>query len=404
MSNHISVMKLLNQFLLLPLVLSISMTTLSYAQTCSDYKFSSNNVFQSCNDLPFLDSFLHHTYDSSTGSLHIAYRHTKLTSGKWVAWAVNPTSTGMVGAQAIVAYPQTDGTVRVYTSPIRSYQTSLQEGDLSFNVSGLSATYENNEMVVLASLKLSQDLGNGGTINTVWQDGSMSGNSPLSHPTSGNNVRSMSTINLVSGVSAAAGGAGGSSKLRKRNIHGILNGVSWGIMMPIGAIIARYLRVAKSANPAWFYIHVSCQASGYIIGVAGWATGLKLGGDSPGIQYSTHRAIGIALFTLATVQVSAMFLRPKPEHKHRLYWNIYHHTIGYTVIILGVVNVFKGLEILSPKKQWRNAYIGIIVALAIVATVLEAFTWYVVIRRRKLEESTKRAQRGPPNGARSQYA
>jgi len=74
-------------------------------------------------------------------------------------------------------------------------------------------------------------------------------------------------------------------------------------MMPLGAIIARYLRVAKSADPAWFYIHVFCQASAYIIGVAGWATGLKLGGDSPGIQYSTHRAIGIALFSLATVQV-----------------------------------------------------------------------------------------------------
>lgn len=74
-------------------------------------------------------------------------------------------------------------------------------------------------------------------------------------------------------------------------------------MMPVGAIIARYLRVAKSANPAWFYIHVFCQASAYIIGVAGWATGLKLGGDSPGIQYSTHRSIGIALFSLATVQV-----------------------------------------------------------------------------------------------------
>lgn len=70
-------------------------------------------------------------------------------------------------------------------------------------------------------------------------------------------------------------------------------------MMPVGAIIARYLRVAKSANPAWFYIHVFCQASAYIIGVAGWATGLKLGGDSPGIQYSTHRSIGIALFSMS---------------------------------------------------------------------------------------------------------
>lgn len=87
-----------------------------------------------------------------------------------------------------------------------------------------------------------------------------------------------------------------------------------------------------------------------------------------------------------------MFLRPKPEHKYRLYWNIYHHTIGYTVIVLAVVNVFKGLDILSPEKQWRNAYTAIIIALGIAAAVLEAFTWYVVIKRGKTEESAKTTQ------------
>uniref|UniRef100_A0A1J3FZC4 Cytochrome b561 and DOMON domain-containing protein n=1 Tax=Noccaea caerulescens TaxID=107243 RepID=A0A1J3FZC4_NOCCA len=382
-------------------VFIFTITESALAQTCSNYKFSSNRLFESCNDLPVLDSFLHYTYDSSSGNLQIAYRHTKLTFGKWVAWAVNPTSNGMVGSQAIVAYPQSDGTIRAYTSPISSYQTSLQEGGLSFNVSELAATYQNNEMVIFATLNL--PLANGATINTVWQDGSLSGNNPLSHPTSGNNIRSVSNMNLVSGASAsAAGGGAGNSKLRKRNIHGILNGFSWGIMMPIGAIIARYLRVSKSAGPAWFYLHISCQSSAYVIGVAGWATGLKLGGESPGIQFTTHRAIGIALFCLATVQVFAMFLRPKPEHKYRVYWNIYHHTIGYTVIILAVVNIFKGLDILSPEMQWRNAYTAIIVALGIVAAVLEAFTWYVVIKRGKAEESAKTAQLG--NAGRSQYA
>jgi len=73
--------------------------------------------------------------------------------------------------------------------------------------------------------------------------------------------------------------------------------------MPIGAIIARYLKVSKSADPAWFYLHVFCQSSAYIIGVAGWATGLKLGNESAGIQFTFHRAVGIALFCLATIQV-----------------------------------------------------------------------------------------------------
>jgi len=123
----------------------------------------------------------------------------------------------MVGAQAIVAYPQSDGTVRAYTSPISSYQTSLLEAELSFNVSQLSATYQNNEMVIYAILNL--PLANGGIINTVWQDGSLSGNNPLPHPTSGNNVRSVSTLNLVSGASGSTStGAGGASKLRKRNV------------------------------------------------------------------------------------------------------------------------------------------------------------------------------------------
>ena len=85
--------------------------------------------------------------------------------------------------------------------------------------------------------------------------------------------------------------------------HGVLNAVSWGIMMPIGAIIARYLKVFKSADPAWFYLHVICQASAYIVGVAGWGLGLKLGSDSASITYDTHRTLGIILFCLGTLQV-----------------------------------------------------------------------------------------------------
>lgn len=90
-------------------------------------------------------------------------------------------------------------------------------------------------------------------------------------------------------------------KSRVLQIHGVLNGVSWGIMMPIGAIIARHKAIFS--DPAWFYLHVGCQLSAYIIGVAGWATGIKLGNDSIGIIHSTHRNIGITLFIFATLQV-----------------------------------------------------------------------------------------------------
>ncbi|KAI3718618.1 hypothetical protein L6452_19497 [Arctium lappa] len=369
----------------------IMVTTLflssAYAQTCSNYAFSTNIVFSACNDLPVLNSFLHYTYNPSSQTLSIAYRHTNVDSSRWVAWAINPTSQGMAGSQALVAFQQSDGSMRAYTSPITGYTTQLAEGDLSFPVSDLSATYSNNEIVIFATLGLQNW---SSTMNQVWQEGQLSGNVPSVHATSGDNVRSMGTLNVLSGQSGSAGGAAGSSsKTKKRNIHGVLNAISWGIMMPLGAIIARYLRVFQSADPAWFYLHVTCQTSAYIIGVAGWATGIRLGSQSPGIQFTSHRVIGIILFCVATLQVIALLVRPKKEHKHRIYWNIYHHSLGYSIIILGIINIFKGFDILNPEMKWERAYTGIIVILAIVAAILEAYTWFVVLRRKKAADAEK---------------
>ncbi|CAH1439911.1 unnamed protein product [Lactuca virosa] len=369
--------------------LSFAITTLfssSFAQTCSTYAFASNKVFSACNDLPVLNSFLHYTYNPSSKTLRIAYRHTNIGSSRWIAWAINPTSQGMIGSQALVAFQQSDGKMRAYTAPVTGYTTQLQEGDLSFPVSDLSATYSNNEMIIFATLSLQNASTN---LNQVWQDGQLSGSSPVAHATTGNNVKSMASLNVLSGESGSALAAGSSSKNKKRNIHGVLNAISWGIMMPLGAILARYVRVFQSADPAWFYLHVTCQTAGYIIGVAGWATGIRLGSQSPGIQFTSHRVIGIILFCLATLQVIALLVRPKKDHKYRIYWNIYHHSLGYSIIVLGIINIFKGFDILNPEKKWKRGYTGIIIGVAIVALVLEAYTWFVVWRRKKAEKAQK---------------
>lgn len=353
----------------------------SSAQSCAKYAFASNKVFSSCNDLPHLNSFLHWTYNPSSGTVQIAYRHTQITTSNWVAWAINPQSKGMVGSQALVAFQKSDGTMSVYTAPVTSYQTQLQKGDLSFGVSDLSATYSKNEIVIFATLQLAN---NSGTVNQVWQDGPVKNDAPGMHVTSGPNIQSMASLNFLSGQSGTAGGGGAlNSRLKKKNLHGVLNTVSWGMMMPIGVVIARYLKVFKVADPAWFYLHATCQTSAYIIGVVGWAIGLQLGAQSPGIQYTAHRTIGIVLFSIATLQVFALFLRPKKEHKYRSYWNIYHHLIGYAIIILGIMNIFRGFNILNPEEKWERAYIIFLVTLAAIAAFLEVYTWIVVVKRKK---------------------
>ncbi|KAA8526577.1 hypothetical protein F0562_008220 [Nyssa sinensis] len=360
----------------------ISLFLSSSAQTCNTFNtFSSNRLFGSCNDLPVLNSFLYWNYHQSNSTVDIAYRHTGVTTSQWVAWALNLGSSGMIGAQSLVAFQNSSGQVSPYTSPVTAYGTTLAPGALSFNVPSISAEYINSEMIIYATLELP----NGRTsFNQVWQVGPLSGNSPGIHPTTGDNVRSTGTVDFSStGTGTSSSGGVVMPRQKRKNTHGVLNAISWGTLMPLGVIIARYLKVFKKADPAWFYLHVTCQCSAYIIGIAGWATGLKLGSDSAGIKYKTHGNIGMVLFILATLQVFALLLRPKKDHKYRFYWSIYHQTIGYTVIILSIVNIFKGFDILNPEDKWKKAYIGILIFLGFNAAMLEAFTWYIVIKRRR---------------------
>ncbi|KAL3519313.1 hypothetical protein ACH5RR_017462 [Cinchona calisaya] len=372
--------------MILGILLSLFFSTTFAQSSCANYNFASNKVFSSCSDLPYLDSYLHWTYNPSSQSLQIAFRKTGMSSSRWAAWAINPISQGMVGSQALVAFQKSDGTVRAYTSPITSYQTGLQEGDLSFPVSDLSATYSNNEIIIFATLKL--QINSSSTLNQVWQEGPLSNDNPGMHTTSGPNVQSMGTLNLLSGESKATSGAS-NSKTKYKNVHGVLNAVGWGILMPLGAIIARYMKVFPSADPAWFYLHITCQSSAYILGVAGFGTGLHLGSQSPGVTYTVHRGIAIALFSLGLLQLSALLMRPKKDHKWRTYWNFYHYSFGYGILILGIINIFKGLDILSPEKKWKHAYIGILVSLACLAVILEVITWCIVLRRKKSANANK---------------
>lgn len=76
-------------------------------------------------------------------------------------------------------------------------------------------------------------------------------------------------------------------------------------------------------------------------------------------------------------------MRPKKDHKYRKYWNVYHHAVGYSVIILSIVNIFEGFDALDPEKKWKRAYIGVLIALGANFLWLEAYTWFIVLTRGK---------------------
>lgn len=360
------------------------------AGACAAERFTNNRVYAACSDLPTLGASVHWTYDQAASSLSVAFVAAPSSPGGWVAWGINPTGGGMIGTQALIAAPRASGGYAVQTYDITGFSVDAPK-PIAYPTSDLAAEVGADGRVQMFG-KLTLQNGTG-VVNQVWQVGPVSAGSIGSHDMGSANKKASGKLNLVTGASTAA--SGGGSILRQKNTHGILNAVSWGILLPMGGIVARYLKTFKSADPAWFYLHVACQLIGYGVGVSGWATGIHLGNLSKGITYSLHRNIGIAVFALGTLQIFALFLRPKKDHKFRVYWNAYHHSVGYTIIILGIVNIFKGMTILDVEQKWKTGYIIVIGVLGGVAVALEAITWSIVLKRRKTED---KAYNGASNG------
>ncbi|KAL1189756.1 Cytochrome and DOMON domain-containing protein [Cardamine amara subsp. amara] len=355
------------------LLLSPSFTTATTDQglhaRCESHSFNNGKSFRSCTDLPVLDSFLHFSYVRETGVLDVAYRHANLESSSWIAWAINPTSKGMLGAQALVAHRNsTSGVMRAYTSSITSYSTMLQESPLSFRVTQVSAEYLDREMTIFATLVLPP---NTTVVNHLWQDGPLKeGNRLGMHAMSGDHLKSMATLDLLSGQVTATKSTNGNMLLVKQ-IHGIVNAVSWGILMPIGVMAARYMKTYERLNPSWFYVHIVCQPTGYFAGlIGGLGTAIYMARHT-GMRSTPHTVIGLLLFGLGFLQILALKARPDKDHKYRKYWNWYHHTVGYIVIVLSVYNIYKGLAILQPGSGWKIAYTTIICAIGVFAIGME---------------------------------
>ncbi|CAA6662908.1 unnamed protein product [Spirodela intermedia] len=121
----------------------------SSAQSCSSLTLSNSRNYLLCNSLSRLSSSLHWTYHASNGTVDIAYRATQSTPG-WIAWGINPTTTRMVNTQALVAF----------------LRPSMQSGNLSFAVSGVTATNSDGVMTIYATITLPN---NSTQVNHVWQ-------------------------------------------------------------------------------------------------------------------------------------------------------------------------------------------------------------------------------------------
>ncbi|GAB4841477.1 hypothetical protein Ancab_022193 [Ancistrocladus abbreviatus] len=179
-------------FLGISLIFLLSQPTSSI--TCKMQRFTIGRRFNSCIDLPYHNAFLHWTYDAAKSSLSMAFTAKPAMPDGWIAWAINPTGSGMVGSQALVAFKKPDSSMTVKTVDIQSYH-SVKEGPLSFNISNMSAEFSDDHMIIFATWRLPDKTE---TVNQVWQVGpSVANGKPERHDLHDANLASKGRLSLL---------------------------------------------------------------------------------------------------------------------------------------------------------------------------------------------------------------
>ncbi|CAN6249209.1 unnamed protein product [Urochloa humidicola] len=266
----------------------------------------------------------------------------------------------MVGSSAVVAWASNGkGVVKQY------YLDGKSPDDVAPN-RGLLKLVRNKSVVVSHSgrlyvaFQLSTDYPQPYLIFAVGPDGNLPPSSTLRLPM--HQSMTSRAFNYTSGMLSSNAGAGNSDSFPTERKHGLLAMMGWGVLMPIGMITARYFR---QLDPCWFYSHMAIQVCGFAIGIAAVVLGFRINED--GLKnVDIHKALGIAILAMASLQVLAILARPDKTSKVHRFWNWYHHNIGRAAIVVAIGNIFLGLSI----AQETNAYIvsyGVFVAVWVLA-------------------------------------
>ncbi|PPD79319.1 hypothetical protein GOBAR_DD23760 [Gossypium barbadense] len=292
----------------------------------------------------------YHKTSHNQTQLNILIGTKLITTTGWLAWGINPDLPRMVGTRAIIAVKvpsQITPSVNTYniTKDIQ-LGCKLQPSGIDFMVQNMTVVDDKDVgfFSVFATLVLPQRY----------------------------NVSSLN------------------------HVHGILNIIGWGTLLPIGVIVARYFKQFPiKLDPCWYYFHYSCQVVGYILGTAGWGLGLFLGHESKYYTFHSHRVLGICIFGFTTLQILAFQFKPTQEDEYRKHWNVYHHFLGYALLVMIPVNIYKGIKLLKPDNiTWKWTYNGILVLLGVVVLAFEILTWAVFLYKKcckkTVEESSPR--------------
>jgi len=164
--------------------------------------------------------------------------------------------------------------------------------------------------------------------------------------------------------------------------------LSWGFLLPIGALMAISFRGLLSKDALWFRLHIIIQVLGVGLTVAGFT--IAFVNISTHFK-DTHQIFGTIIFAGGLFQAALGFIRPHKPNKGeqtttlRLVWEYCHKGFGRIVILLAWINIFLGVKLIknffagvpanvtSTIFAGMNAILGIQAVLCLILTFVSIF-------------------------------
>ncbi|KAM3301406.1 cytochrome domain-containing protein [Capsicum chacoense] len=175
-------------------------------------------------------------------------------------------------------------------------------------------------------------------------------------------------------------------------LHGCLLWASMGFLMPIGILVIRMTNRHEQCGRRLkiiLYTHTTLQILSFLLVTV--ATIMSIGNFDNSFT-NNHQKIGLAIYGAIWLQAATGVFKPDRESKGRSIWFSIHWLLGVTVSLLGIINIYTGLQSYHTRTMknisvWNLAFTVEIVVYLFIYLLQEKWPYIKQIRSDLLDET-----------------
>lgn len=169
--------------------------------------------------------------------------------------------------------------------------------------------------------------------------------------------------------------------------HGLLMGISWAILIPIGVGVSVFRSFIPGEQGTWFTIHRALNGTGLAMMLIGFIIAFYIiqqsGGGNHFSAQIPHRLTGLLISLFGIVQGLWGFFRPHAPHapkegeeghaeeksQARVAFEYGHRILGVALLAVAWYNTSVGLDLFSARFESRDLSLAMWIVVAIIAVV-----------------------------------